>query len=61
MVPVRETQRIYANRPGERGRLLLVPGGHDDYGELDQPVGRIIEFLDEVFRSGRREADTSFQ
>ncbi len=54
MVPVSEAKEIHANRPDERVRLLLLPGGHDDYGELDQPVGQVIQFLDEAFQSGTR-------
>lgn len=46
MVPVSEAQEIYANRRDERVRLLLMPGSHDEYAEIDRHIGTVIGFLD---------------
>ena len=48
-VPVSEAQEIYAHRRDDQVRLLLMPGSHDEYGELDRHMGLVIEFLDETF------------
>jgi hypothetical protein len=26
--------------------LLLMPGSHDEYGEIERHIGTVIEFLD---------------
>jgi pimeloyl-ACP methyl ester carboxylesterase len=49
-VPVSEAQEIYANRRDGQVRLLLIPGSHDAYGELDRYLGIVIEFLDDSLR-----------
>lgn len=49
-VPVEEARQIYAARTSEAVELLLVPGSHDDYGDLRQQVGLLVGFLDRTFR-----------
>ncbi|PKO37545.1 MAG: dipeptidyl aminopeptidase [Betaproteobacteria bacterium HGW-Betaproteobacteria-6] len=49
-VPVAEARQIYAARTSEAVELLLVPGSHDDYGDLAQQVGLLSDFLDRAFR-----------
>lgn len=49
-VPVAEARQIYAARTSEAVELLLVPGSHDDYGDLAQQVGLLSGFLDRAFR-----------
>jgi hypothetical protein len=49
-VPVSEAHEIYANRRDDRVRLLLMPGSHDEYGELEQHIGMVIGFLDDALR-----------
>ena len=49
-VPVSEVQEIYANRRDGQVRLLLIPGSHDAYGELDRHMATVIEFLDDCLR-----------
>jgi pimeloyl-ACP methyl ester carboxylesterase len=46
LVPVSEAQEIYARRRDERVRLLLMPGSHDEYREVDRHIGAVIGFLD---------------
>jgi uncharacterized protein len=50
IVPVAEARQIYAGRTSEAVELLLVPGSHDDYGDLAQQVDLLTAFLDRVFR-----------
>lgn len=49
-VPVSEAQVIYANRRDGRVRLLLMPGSHDEFGELERHIGTVIGFLDDTLR-----------
>ena len=49
-VPVSEAREIYANRRDGRVRLLLMPGSHDAYGDLERHMGTVIEFLDDSLR-----------
>jgi pimeloyl-ACP methyl ester carboxylesterase len=49
-VPVSEAQEIYANRRDGQVRLLLMPGSHDEYGELDRHMATVIEFLDDALQ-----------
>jgi len=53
-VPVGEAHEIYARRPGERVKLLLMPGSHNQYVEIGRHLARLIEFLDAAM-SGARE------
>ncbi len=50
MVPVSEAYEIYANRRDERVHLLLMPGSHDEYGEIERHIGTVIGFLDDAMR-----------
>lgn len=49
-VPVAESRQIYAARTSDAVELLLVPGSHDDYGDLVAQVGLLSSFLDRAFR-----------
>ena len=52
MVPVREVQDIYARRGAAQVSLLLMPGSHDEYGEIEQHIGTVVGFLDGAMKSG---------
>lgn len=45
-VPVEEARQIHAARASEAVELLLVPGSHDDYGEIGAPIDALCAFLD---------------
>ena len=47
-VPVSDAEQIHASRGAARARLLLMPGGHDEYPELARHLGALIGFLDEA-------------
>lgn len=44
-VPLAEARAIHSARSGERVELLVVPGSHDDYGDVGQQIGAVIAFL----------------
>lgn len=46
MVPPSEAREIYGNRRNEQVSLLLIPGSHDRYGEMERHLGTMIGFLD---------------
>ena len=46
MVPASEAEEIYANRRDERVQLMLIPGSHEDYSDIEQHIGSVIRFLD---------------
>lgn len=48
MVPVSEAEQIYASRGAARARLLLMPGSHDEYADLERHLGALVGFLDEA-------------
>jgi dipeptidyl aminopeptidase/acylaminoacyl peptidase len=50
IVPVSEAQEIYANRRDEQVSLLLMPGSHDEYREIERHLGSVIAFLDQTMR-----------
>ena len=50
IVPVSEARQIYANRRDGRVRLLLMPGNHNEYGELGRYIGTVTGFLDGAMR-----------
>ncbi|MBL8430298.1 MAG: alpha/beta fold hydrolase [Dechloromonas sp.] len=50
MVPVEEARQIFAARTSDAVELLLVPGSHDDYGDMAEQVGLLSAFLDRAFR-----------
>jgi dipeptidyl aminopeptidase/acylaminoacyl peptidase len=45
-VPVAEAQQIHAGRASDAVELLLVPGSHDDYGDIGRQIGAVCDFLD---------------
>ena len=47
-MPVSEAQEIYANRRDAQVRLLLMPGHHDEFGDLERHMGTVIGFLDDT-------------
>ncbi|MEF8723518.1 MAG: alpha/beta fold hydrolase [Candidatus Accumulibacter delftensis] len=49
-VPVSEAQEIFARRRDERVRLLLIPGSHDQYAEMERHFETVIDFLDGATR-----------
>lgn len=50
-VPVDEARQIHAGRASDAVELLLVPGSHDDYGDLAEQVVPLCAFLDRAFRT----------
>ncbi len=46
LVPASEAEEIYANRRDDRVQLMLIPGSHDDYSDIEQHIGSVIRFLD---------------
>lgn len=50
-VPVEDARQIFAARSSDAVELLLVPGSHDDYGDMAEQVGLLRAFLDRAFRS----------
>lgn len=49
-VPVSEACQIFAARTSEQVVLLVLPGGHDDYGDIDLQIGTLRDFLDHALR-----------
>lgn len=49
-VPVAEAQEIYAARAGDAVELLLVPGSHDDYGDIAMQLRALQDFLERAMR-----------
>ncbi len=47
-VPMSEAQEIYANRSDKQVHLLLVPGSHGEFGDLERYIGTMTEFLDKT-------------
>ena len=54
-VPVGDVREIYAHRRDERVSLLLIPGSHDGYAELERHIDKVIAFLDDATRPPDRE------
>lgn len=46
-VPVEEAHAIYAARGAAPVQLQIVPGSHDDYGDIAQQSTLLLEFLNE--------------
>ena len=46
VVPVSEAEQIYASRGAARARLLLMPGSHDEYADLERHLDTLTGFLD---------------
>jgi len=51
-VPVAEAREIHAARAGDAVELLLVPGSHDDYGDIGLQIAGLRDFLDRAFSGG---------
>ena len=51
-VPVDDAQAIYAQRPSDRVRLLLLAGEHDSTHEAEHHAGDLVDFLDQA--TGRK-------
>ena len=45
-VPVAEAREIHAARAGDAVELLLIPGSHDDYGDIGLQIAGLRDFLD---------------
>lgn len=58
IVPVSEARQIFANRRDGRVRLLLMPGNHNEYGELERYIATVTGFLDSA---GRRTQKTAYE
>jgi len=48
-VPVAEAEQIHAGRASDAVELLLVPGSHDDYGDIGRQFAAVRDFLDRAF------------
>ena len=51
MVPLSEVREIYGNRRDDQVKMLLMPGSHDQYGEMERHIGTMIGFLDDSVRT----------
>ncbi len=49
-VPVAEAEALYARRSHERVELLLIPGSHDDYGDIGLQISALPAFLDRALK-----------
>ena len=52
-MPMNDAQKIYANREDRQVQLLLMPGSHDKYGDMEHHIGTVIGFLDGAMRMER--------
>jgi dipeptidyl aminopeptidase/acylaminoacyl peptidase len=48
-VPVSEAREIYAARRSDLVELLLIPGSHDDYGDIGLQMASVCDFLQRSF------------
>jgi len=44
-VPVAEARAIHAARTGEHVRLRVIPGRHDDFGDIESAALELVDFL----------------
>ena len=51
-VPVEEARQIHAARPSDAVELLLVPGSHDDYGDVTRHLAQLGDFLERSMARG---------
>lgn len=49
-VPVAEAREIHAAGAGRAVELLVVPGSHDDYGDIGTALGPLVAFLQRALR-----------
>lgn len=54
MVPISEAREIYAKRPGEGVKLLLMPGSHDQYEEIERHMVMVIDFLNTAMSTAQK-------
>ena len=47
--PVAEAEQSHAGRASDAVELLLVPGSHDDYGDIGRQFAAVRDFLDRAF------------
>ncbi|WP_260293084.1 alpha/beta hydrolase [Sedimenticola hydrogenitrophicus] len=52
-VPIADAKTIYAERPGENVRLVILAGGHDLTQQAERYAGELIDFLDQATGRGR--------
>lgn len=55
-VPVSEAHEIFAARANDAVELLIIPGSHDDYGDITQQLGPVCNFLQRSFALGEKKA-----
>jgi hypothetical protein len=48
---VDEARQIHAARSSDAVELLLVPGSHDDYGDVTRHLAQLGDFLDRSMAS----------
>jgi dipeptidyl aminopeptidase/acylaminoacyl peptidase len=53
-VPVEDAMEIFARRPGDQVRLLILAGEHDSTDEIERHAGELTDFLEQAF--GRKSA-----
>ena len=51
MVPVSDAREIFNARASQSVELLLVPGSHDDYGDITEQLSVVRDFLERALRS----------
>lgn len=44
-VPVEEAREIYAARSGDHVQLKIIPGRHDEFGDIDNEAQALVDFL----------------
>jgi len=54
-VPVEDVMAIYARRPDDQVRLLILAGDHNSSREAERHAGELIDFLDQAI--GQKNAD----
>ncbi len=52
-VPVAEAQAIYAARSGEQVQLRIIPGSHDDFGDIGQQATALVDFLHQAMSTAQ--------
>jgi esterase/lipase len=52
-VPVADAKAIYAERPGENVRLMILAGGHDLTQQAERHAGELIDFFDQATGRGK--------
>lgn len=52
-VPVADAKAIYAERPGENVRLVILAGGHDLTQQAERHAGELIDFFDQATGRGK--------